>query len=205
MTELIKKNIPNAITIIRLLIIFVIFILFPIIQLSQKIIIISLYFLFSILDFFDGWLARKLDSVTKLGEILDPLVDKISILILLPLFQKKLITILPVSIILVCELIIFFLVITSVKLKDPLKVKRLGKLKIFVLMTLVLLLLIKIPVIDQSSYVPSFLTSIYGNIENYVSTVPNGLIPILIWAAVLMSYFSMALYLRDFLTKVDKV
>ena len=42
-----------------------------------------LFFLAGITDYFDGYLARKYDAVSKLGEILDPIADKILILFLL--------------------------------------------------------------------------------------------------------------------------
>ena len=42
-----------------------------------------LFSLAGITDYFDGYLARKYDAVSKLGEILDPIADKILILFVL--------------------------------------------------------------------------------------------------------------------------
>lgn len=42
-----------------------------------------LFFLASITDYFDGYFARKFNSVSQLGEILDPIADKILIVFLL--------------------------------------------------------------------------------------------------------------------------
>ena len=42
-----------------------------------------LFFLAGITDYFDGYLARKYDAVSQLGEILDPIADKILILFVL--------------------------------------------------------------------------------------------------------------------------
>ena len=42
-----------------------------------------LFFLASITDYFDGFMARKFDAVSQLGEILDPIADKILLVFLL--------------------------------------------------------------------------------------------------------------------------
>ena len=42
-----------------------------------------LFFLAGITDYFDGYLARKYNEVSQLGEILDPIADKILILFVL--------------------------------------------------------------------------------------------------------------------------
>ena len=42
-----------------------------------------LFFIASITDYFDGYLARKFNLVSQLGEILDPIADKILIVFLL--------------------------------------------------------------------------------------------------------------------------
>ena len=41
------------------------------------------FFIASITDYFDGYLARKYNSVSQIGEILDPIADKILIVFLL--------------------------------------------------------------------------------------------------------------------------
>ena len=42
-----------------------------------------LFFIASITDYFDGYLARKYNQVSQIGEILDPIADKILIVFLL--------------------------------------------------------------------------------------------------------------------------
>ena len=42
-----------------------------------------LFFIAGITDYFDGYLARKYDAVSQLGEILDPIADEILILFVL--------------------------------------------------------------------------------------------------------------------------
>jgi len=42
-----------------------------------------LFFLAGITDYFDGYLARKYNAVSQIGEILDPIADKILILFVL--------------------------------------------------------------------------------------------------------------------------
>ena len=42
-----------------------------------------LFFIASITDYFDGFLARKYNLVSQLGEILDPIADKVLIVFLL--------------------------------------------------------------------------------------------------------------------------
>ena len=50
-----------------------------------------LFFIASITDYFDGYLARKYNLVSQLGEILDPIADKILIdfFLLFAIFNKS--------------------------------------------------------------------------------------------------------------------
>lgn len=72
-------NIPNILSGLRILTIPVI-VLLIVYTTPYNYPVLILVFFFSIwLDFFDGYLARKLSQETKLGQILDPLADKLMV------------------------------------------------------------------------------------------------------------------------------
>ncbi len=71
-----KLNIPNIITIFR--IILVVPITICLIQ-NQYLGAVFLFSLAAISDVLDGWIARKLNMQTKIGAVLDPLADKLLI------------------------------------------------------------------------------------------------------------------------------
>ncbi len=74
-----RLNIPNTLSIIRLLLFPVIFLLITKSTASNYPYLIFVFFLAIALDFFDGYLARKLSQETELGKILDPVADKIMV------------------------------------------------------------------------------------------------------------------------------
>jgi CDP-diacylglycerol--glycerol-3-phosphate 3-phosphatidyltransferase len=71
----------NLITVSRMVLGAIIFVLLTRTELYWYAFI--LFFIASITDYFDGYLARKYNSVSQLGEILDPIADKILIVFLL--------------------------------------------------------------------------------------------------------------------------
>ena len=72
----IPMNLPNQITIARLVVSIILFVLFP----FQQYVAALICFLGAAgTDWLDGYLARKHNLVTKLGRILDPFADKILI------------------------------------------------------------------------------------------------------------------------------
>ena len=73
-------NFINSITIARILLAPII-LLFLI--LGNYLVCIILFFLAGLSDYFDGHLARKYDAESQIGEILDPIADKIIIVFLL--------------------------------------------------------------------------------------------------------------------------
>jgi CDP-diacylglycerol--glycerol-3-phosphate 3-phosphatidyltransferase len=91
-------NLPNKLTVFRILLVPIIVILAyinipgEVLGISAKFIIIDAIFIIaSITDKLDGYLARKLKQVTNFGKFLDPIADKIlviSVLLLLTELQK---------------------------------------------------------------------------------------------------------------------
>ena len=85
------KLFPNLLSISR------VFMMFPLIFFLERIEIDSIYVFYSIItiamvvlsDVFDGFLARKLNHVTLLGKILDPVADKICLMIILIFLINK--------------------------------------------------------------------------------------------------------------------
>lgn len=70
-------NLPNVITVSRLFLTAG-FILFVMIETTVgHFVALLLFIIAAISDFVDGWLARKMNLITPLGKLLDPLADKI--------------------------------------------------------------------------------------------------------------------------------
>lgn len=77
-----KINLPNKLTIFRIILVpvFMIFILVPLLgEVWSKILAASLFLIAALTDLIDGLLARKLNLVTNFGKFLDPVADKFMI------------------------------------------------------------------------------------------------------------------------------
>lgn len=73
-------NIANKITILRIILIPIfLFVLLSNIT-NNLLIALVLFLIASFTDFLDGYLARKLNLITKLGKFLDPLADKLLVI-----------------------------------------------------------------------------------------------------------------------------
>ena len=74
-------QLPNILTWLRLLMAPVLVILFLTVQADWRDVAATLCFTVAMLtDFFDGYLARRLNSSSRFGEFLDPIADKIIVI-----------------------------------------------------------------------------------------------------------------------------
>lgn len=166
-------NIPNALTLFRisLIPIFVLFFYLPVEWRYSGSAII--FMLAAITDWFDGYLARKLEQVSALGEFLDPVADKLIVAVALVLLVQAHATIwisIPASIIISREIVISALREWMAELgkRRKVAVSYVGKLKTVGQMVAIILLLSQNPEVKPFGfimwlgyllmYVASFLT-----------------------------------------------
>ena len=120
------KNIPNCLTISRLLLVLPLIIFLEIRALFP---VFALIIIGGLTDYFDGLIARKFNVKTRLGAILDPLSDKVFLLIpLLYLCKNNLIPFWSLSLLIFRELIISSFRNST---KNGLPASKLGKFKTF--------------------------------------------------------------------------
>ncbi len=74
------KTFINILTLSRIFLAALIFVL--LMSPDRYLLVLILFFLAGITDYFDGYLARKYNGSSQVGEILDPLADKILIIFL---------------------------------------------------------------------------------------------------------------------------
>jgi CDP-diacylglycerol--glycerol-3-phosphate 3-phosphatidyltransferase len=103
-------NIPNALTMLRLVLIPVFVVVFFNTPRDQdKIAALVIFAVASITDMFDGMLARKLNQITDFGKLFDPLADKL--MVVTSMVCQAIIGVFPwaaIAIVAAKELIMFF-------------------------------------------------------------------------------------------------
>jgi len=140
-----KLKIPNILTIGRIIIVPIFVITFFIPGLFGELIPFFLFVLASFTDYLDGLLARLFKEESKLGELLDPIADKILVsaaLILLVMNGTiKNYEVIAAVIILTREILVSGLREFLAKGKISMQVTSLSKLKAFIQMTSIAILL----------------------------------------------------------------
>ena len=195
------RQLANAITMARILGVGVIFWLTPYKTSYWQLWAIAIYTIICLTDFLDGWVARKLDIVTDIGKILDPLADKILVLVFLPLLEMQVITSFPVFIILSREFAIMALRVVSAQHKAIVEAKLSGKIKTAFTLPVCGILLARVPV--QDSFIPSFLLPLKLGAD-WVQQWPTWFINFLIWSMVLVTIWSFMDYFGSFLKNIYK-
>ena len=176
------KSIPNFLSLFRILTVLPIIYL---LQIDWYVLAALIFFISSLTDYFDGYLARKYSIESELGAFLDLIADKILVVAILVwlvfLFANQALTIISILIIL-REIVItsFRYYLVSIE-ADPelIKANKYGKLKTAFQFFSILLLILS-PV----------LSNFYLNISLVMLSV-----------SVLMSYFSLIIYLINWMKK----
>jgi CDP-diacylglycerol--glycerol-3-phosphate 3-phosphatidyltransferase len=127
-------TLPNALTLLRIALIPVLFIVFWLPFSWAKPACAIIFTLAAITDWFDGYLARRLDQNSAFGEFLDPVADKLMVvtaLILIVAAHPSIWMIIPVAIIIGREIVISALRewMAEVGKRAAVKVSSLGKVK----------------------------------------------------------------------------
>ena len=136
-----KRNIPNIITISRIVSLILGFVFF----IKNKIILSLIFYIYgAVSDAFDGYFARKLSAYSKFGQYLDAISDKLyflSLIIILLIYKYYLIVI-P----LIIELIISVINYLILKKNKKVFTERVGKFKTTLLITDLILGIISIKI-----------------------------------------------------------
>lgn len=144
-------NLPNKLTILRLLMIPIFAAVFYLSMIPYNYLISAVIFVLAALtDFLDGYIARKNNLVTDLGKFLDPIADKVlvSTALIIMLLPSAGVVILPfyagiaVAIILARELIVSGFRIIAASKGKVLAADKLGKIKTFLQDVAIVVLLV---------------------------------------------------------------
>jgi CDP-diacylglycerol--glycerol-3-phosphate 3-phosphatidyltransferase len=82
-------NIPNALTLLRILLVPVLVLVFYLPFNGHLLVAAAIFALAAITDWFDGYLARRLGQMTPFGAFLDPVADKIMVAVALVLLVER--------------------------------------------------------------------------------------------------------------------
>ncbi len=166
-------NIPNLLSVIRILLIFPEVYYF----INDKYIISAILLSISgITDMFDGYIARKYNKITKLGSMIDPVADKLTLIAIVFCIGSKFKIIMPLAIILFIKELIMLIagVILLNKHKTPSPSKWYGKLATIVFYFSIIIIVA--------------LKAIW-NIENVILTLTLMLITMILMLFALIKYF----------------
>lgn len=132
-------TLPNLLTISRILVIPLIVGTFYVQGPTARWIACALFVVAAITDFFDGYFARRRNSVSSLGRFLDPIADKLlvaAVLLMLTAFDRVTqVSVLPAVVILLREILVSGLREYLAEIRIGMPVSRLAKWKTGIQMT----------------------------------------------------------------------
>ena len=162
-----KKNIPNIITISRIISLILGFIFFV----KDNIVVsLILYIYGAVSDMIDGYLARKLDAYLKMGQYLDAISDKLYFLslIIILLLNKNYLIMIP----LIMEIIISVINYLTIRKYKTVFTERVGKHKTTLLMLTLILGVLTIKINNlKYMYILFLLLTTYFHIQTIIAYI----------------------------------
>ena len=177
-------NLPNKLTIFRIILVPIMAII-PFFDFNIKWIVIDIIFIIaSITDKLDGYLARSKNQVTTFGKFLDPIADKILILVLAAMLilveANKLPAIIPIIVMLREFMVSGYRLVAVEKGGKVIAASVWGKLK-----TVTQMLAIILAFVDQNGFAQCFIGGITGFAWWY-----NLVVTILMTVSIIATIFS---------------
>lgn len=143
MSSKILRNIPNALTMLRILLIPVLVVSFYLEGVMSHYVSVGIFVFASITDYVDGLLARRLKVQTNFGRMLDPIADKMLVAsILLMLVDRHIASVVPIVIILCREIFVSGMREYLASIHKTIPVRFIGKIKTAMQMIAIVMLLL---------------------------------------------------------------
>jgi len=159
-------NIPNKLTVLRMILVPVFMVVYMIEAIPFHTAIAAAFFILaSLTDWLDGYLARKNNLVTNFGKFMDPLADKLLVTgALLCLMEQNMVAFWVVMIIIAREFIVSGLRLVAVTKGIVIAAGKLGKLKTVVQLIAITAAILNLPMllVDILIYLSAFLTLFSG-------------------------------------------
>lgn len=188
-------NLPNLLTISRIIVIPVIFLAIYIHTALWSFLTAVLFIVAAVTDYFDGYLARSRNETSAFGRLLDPIADKLlvvsALLIIVANHLVSEISYIPVCIIMCREILVSGLREFLAEVKIGMPVTRLAKWKTGVQMTALSMILL------------SALSSAYP--DNWFVSVIGVVGEILLWVAGVLTFMTGYDYFKRGLEYVKKM
>lgn len=191
-------NLPNKLTLMRVLLIPVFLVFFLIPQIPCHYLLAMLVFILaSVTDALDGYLARKHDLVTNFGKFLDPLADKVLVMTALACFvDQQMIGVIPFLIIMMREFMVSGLRLVAANSGTVIAAGFWGKLKTAFTMVTIIAILVYLSFAKDFG---SFSLSCAGTIDTVCGWILTGLV----WISAGLTVISGWIYLRGYWKFID--
>jgi len=192
-------NLPNYLTLARILMVPILVVVLMTKVTRYEIIGILVFWVASLTDLLDGYLARKLGQVTTLGKLLDPLADKLLIMgALISLVELDLAPAWMVFIILAREMAITGLRAIASEEGITIAAERLGKWKLGAQIASISCLILG-PQLDAWLFHWTHIEIFHFFIQlNKPFSFFLGMGVLLLWVAMILAIWSGASYIRNF-------